>query len=64
MHEKTRDLAQAFAAGRVDRRELFRSMGRLGIGAAAMGWFVNQAQTAALAADFDWKKQMSRPSRT
>jgi multiple sugar transport system substrate-binding protein len=56
MHEKARDLAQAFVAGKLDRRELFRTMGRLGVGAAAMGWFVNQAQTAAMAADFDWKK--------
>lgn len=30
-------------------------MGRLGVGAAAMGLLVNRAQTSALAADFDWK---------
>ncbi|WGF86268.1 extracellular solute-binding protein [Marinivivus vitaminiproducens] len=55
MRNKARDLATAFAQGRLDRRELFRHMGRLGVGAATMGLLVNRAQTSALAADLDWK---------
>ena len=39
----------------MDRRELLRSAGRLGLGAAAAGYLLNQAQTEALAADFDWQ---------
>jgi multiple sugar transport system substrate-binding protein len=53
MQGKAKDLATAFVAGRLDRRELFRAMGKLGLGAAAMGYLVNQAQTEALAAAHD-----------
>ena len=55
MHDKERDLMRAFARGRLDRRELLRSAGRLGLGAAAAGYLLNEAQTEALAADFDWQ---------
>jgi multiple sugar transport system substrate-binding protein len=55
MHEKPRDLAAAFVAKRLDRRELFRKAKQLGLGVAATSFFVNQAMTAAMAADFDWK---------
>jgi multiple sugar transport system substrate-binding protein len=56
MHDKERDLFKAFVARKLDRRELFREAGRLGLGAAAAGYFMNEASTAALAADFDWKQ--------
>ena len=39
----------------MDRRELLRGAGKLGLGAAAAGYLLNQAQTEALAADFDWQ---------
>ena len=55
MHDKERDLIRAFVAGRMDRRELLRGAGKLGLGAAAAGYLLNQAQTEALAADFDWQ---------
>ena len=56
MYEKGKDLASAFVARRVGRRELLRRMGQLGLTAAASKFLLNQASTAALAADFDWKK--------
>jgi multiple sugar transport system substrate-binding protein len=55
MHEKARDLAAAFVGKRLDRRELFRHARRLGLGVAAASYFVNEAMTEAMAADFDWK---------
>jgi multiple sugar transport system substrate-binding protein len=55
MHEKSRDLAAAFVAKRLDRRELFRKAKQLGLGVAAASYFVNEAMTKAMAADFDWK---------
>jgi len=56
MYEKERDLASAFARQRISRRELLQRASRLGLGVAATSFFVNQAMTTALAADFDWKK--------
>ena len=55
MHEKARDVADLFARGRIGRRDLFRRMGQLGVGIATASYFVNEAQTRALAAGFDWK---------
>src|SRR3954468_12870130 len=55
MHEKARNVADLFARGRIGRRDLFRRMGQLGVGIAAASYFVNEAQTRAMAADFDWK---------
>ena len=55
MHEKARDVADRFARGRIGRRDLLRRMGQLGVGIAAASYFVNEAQTRAMAADFDWK---------
>jgi multiple sugar transport system substrate-binding protein len=56
MHEKERDLAAAFVGKRLGRRELMRRASQLGLGVAATSFFVNQAMTNALAADFDWKQ--------
>jgi multiple sugar transport system substrate-binding protein len=56
MYEKERDLASAFARRQISRRELLQQASRLGLGVAAASFFVNEAMTRALAADFDWKK--------
>jgi multiple sugar transport system substrate-binding protein len=56
MYEKGKDLASAFVARRLGRRELVRRMGQLGLTVAGSKFLLNQASTAALAADFDWKK--------
>ena len=56
MYEKGKDLASAFVTKRLGRRELVRRMGQLGLTVAGAKFLVNQASTAALAADFDWKK--------
>jgi multiple sugar transport system substrate-binding protein len=56
MFEKGRDLAAAFMRKQVSRRELIERAGQLGLGIAATSFFVNQAMTQALAADFDWQK--------
>ena len=56
MYDKERNLFQAFVAGKISRRELIASTGKLGLGAAATGLLLNEAQTAAMAADFDWMK--------
>lgn len=56
MFDRERDLASAFAKGRMSRRELFHSAGRMGLGATALSFLVGEASTRALAADFDWQK--------
>jgi multiple sugar transport system substrate-binding protein len=56
MFDKERDLASAFAKGRMSRRELFNSAGRIGLGATALSFLVGEASTRAMAADFDWQK--------
>ena len=56
MHDKERDLVRAFVAGRArPARAVQRRRASLGLGAAAAGYLLNQAQTEALAADFDWQ---------
>jgi len=56
MFDRERDLASAFAKGRMSRRELFNSAGRIGLGATALSFLVGEASTRAMAADFDWQK--------
>jgi multiple sugar transport system substrate-binding protein len=56
MFEKGRDLAAAFVRKQVSRRELIQRASQLGLGVAATSFFVNQAMTQAMAADFDWQK--------
>ncbi|MBX6322751.1 MAG: extracellular solute-binding protein, partial [Rhodospirillaceae bacterium] len=56
MYEKARDLASAFAAGRIGRRELLKRSAQLGLGVAATSFLVAEARTKAMAADFDWMK--------
>ena len=52
---KRKDLIDAFLRGQVDRRELIKGLGALGLAAGTAGTLLNQAQTQALAADFDWQ---------
>ncbi len=56
MHEKERDLASAFVRKQIGRRELLKRSSQLGLGVAATSFFVTQAATRAMAADFDWMK--------
>ncbi len=60
MHEKERDLAAAFVRKQIGRRELLKRGSQLGLGVAATSFFVNQAMTQALAADFDWMKHKGK----
>jgi multiple sugar transport system substrate-binding protein len=56
MYEKEKQLFDAFVKQRMSRREQNQAAGKLGLSAAAAGFLLNQAQTRAMAADFDWKK--------
>lgn len=53
MNEKARDLAAAFEAGKIGRRELVKRLSAIGITAAAVGTIMGEAATNAYAADFD-----------
>ena len=55
MHDRERDLMRAFARGRHRPPRAAGSTAKLGIGAAAAGYLLNQAQSEAIAADFDWQ---------
>src|SRR5262245_28973488 len=54
MSEKEKALFEAFVAGKLSRRELLATSAKLGISAAASGILLTQAQSRAMAADFDW----------
>jgi multiple sugar transport system substrate-binding protein len=56
MHEKARDLVNAFVAKKLDRRELLAGMAGLGVSAATANYLLSHAVSRALAADFDWQK--------
>lgn len=56
MYEKERDLLAAFVNKRLDRRELFRRMGQIGLGVTAAGYLLGEASSRAMAAGFDWQK--------
>jgi multiple sugar transport system substrate-binding protein len=56
MYDKARHLFEAFAAKKLDRRELFKATAKLGLSAAAATYLLNEAQTKALAQEFDWMK--------
>ena len=55
MHEKAKDLCDAFLARGIGRRDLMRRLAALGLAAGAADVLVNATATRALAADFDWK---------
>jgi multiple sugar transport system substrate-binding protein len=54
MHTREKSLFDAFVAGKLSRRELFGGATKLGLSLAAARVLLNQAQSEALAADFDW----------
>ncbi len=57
---KADDLARGFVAGRISRRELVRGMIAAGVTLEAASFFVNDAMTQALAADYDWKRNSGK----
>ena len=56
MYDKEKGLFEAFVAKKMSRRELIQSAGKAGLTASAAGFLLTQAQTRAMAADFDWQK--------
>ena len=57
MHDKEKDLIDAYIRGQVSRRGLIRGLGAMGVTAAAAGVMVNAAATRALAQNgFDWRR--------
>jgi len=55
MHEKAKDLCEAFIARGIGRRDLMRRLAALGVTAGLADMMVNAAATEAMAADFDWQ---------
>ena len=55
MSTKQKDSIDRFLKGGMSRRELVNRLGRMGVGAAAAGYLINQGMSQAQAADFDWK---------
>jgi multiple sugar transport system substrate-binding protein len=60
MTDKTTGLFSDYIAGRMSRRELMTRAGNLGLGAAATAMMLGQAQTRAMAANFDWQKEKGK----
>jgi multiple sugar transport system substrate-binding protein len=56
MYDREKSLFADYASGRLSRRELMTAVGKLGLGAAAANFLLNQASTEAFAAGFDWKQ--------
>ncbi len=63
MSSKIHDLASAVVRRQLGRRDFMRRAGQLGIGAGAATFYLNRAQSAALAADFDWQKHKGKTVR-
>ena len=55
MHDKARDLIDAYLRNQMGRRELVKRIGLLGIGAATAGKLMAFASSRAMASDFDWR---------
>lgn len=60
MFEKEKDLIGAFLDKKLDRRELVKRLGILGISAASAGKLYNLMATEALAQNFDWKQHAGK----
>lgn len=56
MHDRAKDLVDAFLRKQLGRRELVSRMGKLGVGAVVAQSLLTHASTRAMAQDFDWKK--------
>ena len=57
MTDRIKDLFDAYAAGRVSRRDLMRGAARLGITAASANFLLGSSAIEAMAADYDWQAQ-------
>ncbi len=57
MTDRIKDLFDAYAAGRVSRRDLMRGAARLGITAASANFLLGSSAIEAMAADYDWQTQ-------
>ena len=56
MFDKEKGLFDAFVAKKMSRRELIQASAKAGLTASAAGFMLTQAQSRAMAADFDWMK--------
>ena len=56
MYEKDKSIFEAYAAKKLNRRELIDGAKKLGISTAVAGSLLGGAATRAIAADFDWAK--------
>ena len=57
MTDRIKDLFDAYAAGRVSRRDLIQGAARLGITAASANFLLGSSVTKSMAADYDWQAQ-------
>src|SRR3954464_13272404 len=57
MTDKIKALFDAYAAGRVSRRDLMRGAARLGVTAASANLLLGSSLVDAMAADYDWQAQ-------
>ena len=55
MTTKQKDTIDRFLKGGMSRREMIERLGRMGLGAAAGAYVLNQGMTEALAQEFNWK---------
>lgn len=55
MHEREKDVVNAYFRGQISRRGMLRRLGALGMAAATANALVSAMATKAMAADFDWK---------
>lgn len=63
MSSRIQDLANAVVRRQLGRRDFMRRAGQLGVGAGAATYFLNRAQSTALAADFDWQQHKGKTVR-
>ncbi|HEY3794639.1 MAG TPA: ABC transporter substrate-binding protein, partial [Bradyrhizobium sp.] len=57
MTDRIKDLFDAYAAGRVSRRDLIQGAARLGITAASANFLLGSSVTESMAASYDWQAQ-------
>ena len=56
MYDKEKDLVRAYLRGQMNRRELIRGLGAMGMTAATASVLVNATATEAVAQSFDWQQ--------
>ena len=56
MSDKAKSLFEAYAAGKMSRRELLTKTAQLGVAFGAANLMLNKASTDLLAADFNWRQ--------